>query len=143
MNGRRLIVVVEDDPMIARLVQRTLEKASGFTVWWTESPTEVLELAKQRECCLVIMDVSLSNSRYEGREMDGIAITQLLKSNPGTNHLPVLLLTAHAMRGDAERFLKDSGADAYLSKPIEGIGILVKTVDALLQRAGDRLNKQE
>jgi CheY-like chemotaxis protein len=64
------------------------------------------------------MDVSLSASVYQGQSMDGIKITQLLKSSPDTADLPVILVTAHAMEGDRESFLKQSGADAYISKPV-------------------------
>ena len=64
------------------------------------------------------MDVSLANSVYEGKPVDGIKITQMLKSNPQTASLPVILVTAHAMQGDRELFLKQSGADGYISKPV-------------------------
>jgi len=50
--------------------------------------------------------------------MDGIKITQLLKANPDTANLPVILVTAHAMDGDRENFLAQSGADGYISKPV-------------------------
>jgi CheY-like chemotaxis protein len=64
------------------------------------------------------MDVSLAHSVYQGKAVDGIAITQMLKSNPQTASLPVILVTAHAMEGDRENFLKQSGADGYISKPV-------------------------
>jgi len=50
--------------------------------------------------------------------MDGINITQLLKAAPQTAHLPVILVTAHAMEGDRENFLGQSGADGYITKPV-------------------------
>jgi CheY-like chemotaxis protein len=50
--------------------------------------------------------------------VDGIKITQLLKSHPQTARLPIILVTAHAMEGDRENFLKQSGADGYISKPV-------------------------
>ena len=61
---------------------------------------------------------SLANSVYEGQPVDGIKITQMLKANPETADLPVILVTAHAMQGDRENFLKQSGADGYISKPV-------------------------
>ena len=64
------------------------------------------------------MDVSLTHSVYQGRAVDGIQITRLLKSNPKTALIPVVLVTAHAMSGDRENFLNKSGADGYISKPI-------------------------
>ena len=64
------------------------------------------------------MDVSLANSVYEGKSVDGIKITQMLKSEPQMASLPVILVTAHGMQGDRELFLKQSGADGYISKPV-------------------------
>ena len=64
------------------------------------------------------MDVSLSNSYYRGTEVDGLMITRILKVNPKTIHIPVILVTAHAMEGDKETFLKETLADDYISKPI-------------------------
>ena len=64
------------------------------------------------------MDVSLSRSVYQGQSVDGIKITQMLKSDPQTANLPIILVTAHAMEGDRENFLKQSGADGYISKPV-------------------------
>jgi CheY-like chemotaxis protein len=62
--------------------------------------------------------VSLAHSMYQGKPMDGIKITQLLKADPATVNLPVILVTAHAMEGDRENFLSQSGADGYISKPV-------------------------
>ena len=78
----------------------------------------MLEIAKSGTIDVILMDVSLANSVYEGKPVDGIKITQMLKSNPQTASLPVILVTAHAMQGDRELFLKQSGADGYISKPV-------------------------
>jgi CheY-like chemotaxis protein len=64
------------------------------------------------------MDVSLSHSVYQGKAVDGIKITQILKADPSTACLPIILVTAHAMEGDRENFLQQSGADGYISKPV-------------------------
>jgi DNA-binding NarL/FixJ family response regulator len=62
--------------------------------------------------------VSLTGSSHQGELVDGIQITQLLKANPETNAVPVILVTAHAMQGDRETFLAKSGAEGYISKPV-------------------------
>jgi CheY-like chemotaxis protein len=64
------------------------------------------------------MDISLSRTIYQGRKVDGIFITKMLKADPATAGIPVMLATAHAMSGDRERFLAETGAEHYLSKPI-------------------------
>jgi two-component system, cell cycle response regulator DivK len=79
---------------------------------------EIIHLAKSGEIKVILMDVSLANSVYQGKSVDGVQITQILKADPETSSLPILLVTAHAMEGDREFFLRQSGADGYISKPV-------------------------
>jgi len=112
------VVVVEDDAMNALLFRKLLEKRCGCRVTVTESPEELLALARSGDVGMVLMDVSLGNSRYQGRSVNGVDLCRVLKGDPATCTVPVVLATAHAMRGDAESLLAESGADDYVSKPI-------------------------
>jgi two-component system, cell cycle response regulator DivK len=112
------VLIVEDDPINFRVFSKILTKRGGLEVKGTEDVEEVLRVARSREADVILMDVSLSRSVYEGKSVDGIKITQILKGNPDTADLPVILVTAHAMEGDRETFLKQSGADGYISKPV-------------------------
>ncbi len=112
------VVVVEDDAMNALLFRKLLEKRCGCQVTVTESPDDLLALMRTGDVGLVLMDVSLANSRYQGRAVNGVDLCRVLKSDPATCGVPVVLATAHAMRGDAETLLAESGADDYISKPI-------------------------
>lgn len=111
------VVVVEDDPINASLFVRLLERRGGYRVTHTESPDEVLRLAREG-ADLILLDVSLRDSRFEGRAVTGVEICQLLKRDPATAAVPVVLATAHAMRGDDEKLVAESGAEAYVAKPI-------------------------
>ncbi|HAC64932.1 MAG TPA: hypothetical protein DCF68_15725 [Cyanothece sp. UBA12306] len=112
------VLIVEDDPINLRVFSKILTKRGGLNVKNTEDVEEVISIAQGGEIDLVLMDVSLSNSVYQGQAVDGIKITQLLKAEPKTANLPVILVTAHAMEGDQENFLQQSGADGYISKPV-------------------------
>ena len=112
------VLIVEDDPINYRVFAKILTKRGGLEVKGTEDVEEVMRIAQLREADVILMDVSLSHSVYQGKAVDGIKITQMLKSNPQTASLPVILVTAHAMEGDRENFLKQSGADGYISKPV-------------------------
>jgi CheY-like chemotaxis protein len=70
---------------------------------------------------------------YQGQAVDGIKITQMLKADPATAALPVILVTAHAMEGDRENFLKQSGADGYISKPVVDHQAFVNQILATIQ----------
>ncbi len=110
------VLVVEDDPLNARIFQKFLQKLGGFEVLQTEEVSVMLELAATGGVDVVVMDVSLGNSAYEGEKLDGVQLTLMMKALAPA--LPVILVTAHAMKGDMERLLSASGADGYLSKPI-------------------------
>lgn len=112
------VLIVEDDPINYRVFSKILTKRGGLEVRGTEDVEEVLQIANSGEVDVILMDVSLANSAYEGQAVDGIKITQMLKSDPKTAELPIILVTAHAMQGDRENFLKQSGADGYISKPV-------------------------
>ncbi|MEM8807794.1 MAG: response regulator [Cyanobacteria bacterium P01_G01_bin.38] len=114
----KTVLIVEDDMINARVFSKILTKRGGLLVKHTENVEEVMQIAQSGEADVILMDVSLSHSVYQGKPVDGIRITQMLKAEPDTANLPVILVTAHAMDGDRENFLQQSGADGYISKPI-------------------------
>ncbi len=128
----KTVLIVEDDLINARVFSKILTKRGGLEVKHTENVDEVMQIAQSREIDIILMDVSLSRSVYQGKPVDGIKITQMLKADPQTANLPIILVTAHAMEGDRENFLKQSGADDYISKPVVDHQKFVEQVMALL-----------
>lgn len=131
----RHVILVEDDPQNARLFRKILEKRAGCQVTLTEDPAEVVALARAGGVSLVVLDVSLANSKWHGQSVGGVDVCRLLKQDPATTLVPVLLATAHAMRGDAEALLAESGADDYVSKPVLDHDAFVQQVLALMEQA--------
>jgi two-component system cell cycle response regulator DivK len=121
------IVIVEDDPMNALVMSKILTRIGGHQVTVLESVESVLALIHTTRVDVVVMDVSLSNTMYKGRSIDGIEFSRLLKADAP---MPILLATAHAMKGDAERLMRESGADAYIAKPITDPQGFVTKVEA-------------
>ena len=130
----RHVIVVEDDTHNATLFRKILEKRAGAQVTLTEDPAEVLELVRAGNIALVVLDVSLRHSLWEGKPVGGVEICRLIRAE-STGGLPVLLATAHAMRGDAERLLAESGADDYVSKPIVDLAGFAELAIRLMERA--------
>ena len=128
------VLIVEDDPINLRVFSKILTKRGGLQVKGTEIVEEVLQLAQSGEIDAILMDVALANSIYEGKPVDGIKITQMLKANTETAKLPVILVTAHAMEGDRENFLKQSGADGYISKPVVDHEAFIHQIVSLIDR---------
>jgi len=104
------ILVIEDNALNLELATDILE-ANGHVVYQARTAEEGLRLAKGASPDVILMDLSLPG-------MDGLVATKALKADPATRHLPVIALTAHAMRGDEQGAL-DAGCDGYLSKPID------------------------
>ncbi len=129
------ITLVEDDPMNAKVMERVLTRLGNYEVTVTEDVDTILELARSDNTDLVILDVSLTNSRLNGTLVDGVTISRMLKTGPPACTIPILLATAHAMRGDAQRLLDESLADGYISKPIPEPHLLTDKVRALLESA--------
>lgn len=130
------MLIVEDNPSVAKFYALALERRGGFLCRQGRSAEEVLEQVRSGKVDAILLDISLANFTYHERPIDGLELSRLLKSDPATRGVPVLLATAHAMVGDRERFLEASGADEYLQKPIYDPTVLVAKVNALLKRTG-------
>jgi CheY-like chemotaxis protein len=112
------VLVVEDDPANSLLVETILTKLGGFDVVRSDDGDEILELITSRPIDAALMDVSLKNTRVSGEKVDGVELTRRIRGlGPGAR-LPIILLTAHAMKGDREHLLFSSGANDYVPKPI-------------------------
>ena len=130
MSGRR-VLIVEDNPLVAKFYKMALERAGGFECVITEDVDEILRQVDSRTLELAILDISLSASRFQGDLIDGVRLAQMLKQR--LPQLPILIATAHAMTGDRERLMQASGADGYLEKPIYDAQLLVDKVKELLK----------
>ena len=121
-SGR--ILVVEDNPLNLKLVRDVLT-VSGYDVVAAPSAEEGVILAETCQPDLVLMDIQLPG-------MDGYEALRLLRQNPRLNSVPVVAVTAFAMREDRERAARE-GFDGYLGKPI--------SVRALPSQIGDFLSR--
>ena len=122
------VLVVEDNPLVAKFYRLALERAGGFRVTFSEDVESILQQIGNSAFNAMVLDVSLRNCRYQGRPIDGLELAQLIRQTPEGKSLPILLATAHAMEGDRQRLLAASGANAYLEKPIYDPNILVSKI---------------
>ncbi|HEV7839607.1 MAG TPA: response regulator [Gemmatimonadaceae bacterium] len=103
------VLVVEDNPANLTLATFLLQSA-GHSVLSARDAESGLALARVEQPDLVLMDIQLPG-------MDGLEATGLLKSDPSTRAIPVIALTALAMKGDEQRILA-AGCDGYIGKPL-------------------------
>ncbi len=131
-----LVLVVEDDPANAVLVEAILTAVGGFDVVCSDDGDEIIRVIEGRPVKAVLMDVSLRNTQVAGERVDGVELTRRLRDLPEGINLPVILLTAHAMKGDRERLLFESSANDYVAKPIIDQQALVALVKRHIHAAG-------
>lgn len=123
MAGAR-VLLVEDNPVNMQLAQFLL-KAAGFQVEGATTAPDGIEKARANQPDIILMDIELPG-------MDGLTATRMLKRDPITAQIPVIALTANAMRGDQERCL-EAGCNGYISKPISTKEFAAQVADYLRQ----------
>ncbi len=117
------ILVVEDNVMNLKLVRILLEQQK-YNVTEALNAEEALEILRYRHFDLILMDIQLP-------KMDGLTLTKMLKDDPKTSEIPVVALTAHAMRGDEQK-AHAAGCIGYIPKPIDTIEF-PKLIDRFLK----------
>jgi two-component system cell cycle response regulator DivK len=103
------ILIVEDNPKNLKLLRDVLQ-FRGYVISAAETGEAGVALAQAEPPALILMDIQLPG-------MDGREAAQVLKADANTRHIPIIALTAFAMKGDRERLLAE-GFDGYISKPI-------------------------
>jgi len=109
MPRKKLVMIVEDNALNLKLFRDLLE-AHGYATLHTHDGFQVLDLARRNRPNLILMDIQLP-------EVSGIEITGWLKADAALKEIPVIAITAFAMRGDEEK-IRAGGCDDYLAKPI-------------------------
>ena len=132
------ILVVEDDAMNAKLFSLILTRKAGHEVIIAEDAEDAVRYSISGEIDLIIMDISLQDWFIKDREVNGIDLTKIIKHDERSKDIPVLLATAHAMKGDKRSFMKESGADDYFSKPVRDHDLFVAKVQNLISLSQSR-----
>jgi CheY-like chemotaxis protein len=120
------LLYVDDEPDNIDLLSRRLSRR-GFEVRGTTSAADGLAVAAEWKPDLILMDIKMP-------VMDGYEATTRLKADPATAAIPVIALTAHAMREDEER-AKAAGVDDYATKPVD-LPVLLEKIAKLIPPAG-------
>ncbi|KQV46725.1 MULTISPECIES: response regulator [unclassified Duganella] len=111
------ILIIEDSPANMELATVLLSSA-GHELFHADRARPGIEIARQQSLDLILMDIQMP-------EMDGIQAAGILRADPRTQAIPLVALTALAMKGDRERLMQ-AGFDAYIEKPIDYRQFLVQ-----------------
>jgi two-component system, cell cycle response regulator DivK len=107
--AQKKVLIVEDNELNMKLFNDLLE-AQGYETLQTGEGLSALALARLHQPDLILMDIQLP-------EVSGLEVTKWLKEDDDLSHIPVVAVTAFAMKGDEQR-IRDGGCEAYISKPI-------------------------
>ena len=113
------VLIVEDNALNMKLFRDLLE-AHGITSVATSDGHEVIDIARAEKPDLILMDIQLP-------EVSGLEVTGWLKEEDDLKHIPVIAVTAFAMRGDEQK-IRDGGCEDYLSKPIS-VNSFIETIN--------------
>lgn len=114
-RGSKTVLIVEDNELNMKLFHDLLD-VNGYRTVQTRNGLEVLELARAHRPDLILMDIQLP-------EVSGLEVTKWLKEDDQLAAIPVIAVTAFAMKGDEER-IRSGGCEAYISKPISVVTFL-------------------
>jgi two-component system, cell cycle response regulator DivK len=118
----KTVLVVEDNELNMKLFHDLLE-ASGYNILQTRNGLEAIDIAREYRPDLILMDIQLP-------EVSGLEVTKWIKEDDDLRAIPVIAVTAFAMKGDEER-IRQGGCEAYLSKPIS-VATFLSTVKTYL-----------
>ncbi|MFV2092597.1 MAG: response regulator, partial [Hyphomicrobiales bacterium] len=104
----KTVLIVEDNELNMKLFHDLLE-AHGYETLQTRNGLDALDIAREHQPDLILMDIQLP-------QVSGLEVTKWLKEDDALRHIPVVAITAFAMKGD-ERKIRDGGCEAYISKP--------------------------
>lgn len=114
---KKKVMIVEDNELNMKLFHDLLE-AHGIDVIQTRDGREALDLARAENPDLILMDIQLP-------EVSGLDVTRWIKADEGLKSIPVIAITAFAMKGDEEK-IREGGCEDYISKPISVMSFLEK-----------------
>jgi len=124
------ILIVEDNSQNVRLLKMAL-RAKGYTLLEAADGEEALDMAINNKPDLIIMDIQLP-------KVNGVEVTKRLRQMSDFKQTPIIAVTAYAMKGDEEKFMK-AGCDAYVPKPINTRQLPEIVAKMLLQRQKDSI----
>ena len=107
--SEKTILIVEDNELNMKLFHDLIQ-AHGYNILQTKDGMEALKLARQHKPDLILMDIQLP-------EVSGLEVTKWIKEDDNLKSIPIIAVTAFAMKGD-EEIIRQGGCEAYISKPI-------------------------
>ncbi len=127
------IIVMEDDKFLREFysfVFRKMKIAADIL----EDGNLFFQKLETERYDLVIMDLSLKNTYYNNKKVDGVALSRMVKQNNKLKHIPVIVVTAHLVNYHSKHLFDDSLADDYVIKPIGDVNVFIEKIENTIEQ---------
>ena len=111
------LIVVEDDKITQQFYTMFFDK-NGYDTVITDNGDKIFDTLLNEKVGLILMDINLSNSYLNGEKIDGIKLSQIIKSDERTKDIPLVLVTASSLSSQLKHFLSETNAEEIVTKPI-------------------------
>jgi CheY-like chemotaxis protein len=128
------ILLVDDDTLLAETTATLIQCTGNHQIYITDEPAEVFRQCQSGNVDIVIMDVNLPGAEWEGKSISGADLSRLLKTQPQTTNIPVILVTAYALVNEQQYLLKTSQADSFYAKPILDFDSFLEELNQLVKQ---------
>ena len=128
------ILLVDDDYLLAKGTAKLIERLGGHRVAITDKPDEIFQQCHSKAVDIVLMDVNLPEAVWEGREVSGADLSRIVKNDPETANIPIILISAYAMVSERQKLMEISQADDFWPKPISDYEALLLAIESQVSK---------
>ncbi|HEY9610840.1 response regulator [Allocoleopsis sp.] len=128
------ILLVDDDTLLAETTATLIQCSGDHQVYITDEPTEVFRQCQSGNIDVVMMDVNLPGAELQGKSVSGADLSRLLKTQPHTANIPIILVTAYALVNEQNYLLETSKADSFYAKPILDFDLFLEGLTQLVRK---------
>jgi len=127
------ILIFEDDPFTQQFYHFLFSKF-GYNLLLTEDGDELFNILENNNISIIIMDINLKNTFFDGEKVDGVFLTKKIKKDIKYSNIPVILVTAYQKKPGDSNYIEESCADDYIVKPVTDYNELINKVKTLIQK---------
>ncbi|MDA3859918.1 MAG: response regulator [Melioribacteraceae bacterium] len=124
---------MEDDVFLKEFYSFVFKKL-GFAADILEDGDLFSQKLKSEKYDLILMDLSLKNTHLDGKKVDGVILSRLVKEDDALKHIPIVLVTAHLVDYHSKHLFHESLADDYIIKPISDVHIFIDKINSIIDK---------
>ncbi|MCF6270912.1 MAG: response regulator [Melioribacteraceae bacterium] len=130
---KKNIIVMEDDVFLKEFYSFVFNKM-GYAADLLEDGDMFFQKLNSKKYDLIIMDLSLKNTYYNGKKVNGVVLSQIVKNTESLKETPIVLVTAHSVDYQSKHLFDESLADDYIIKPISDVKLFINKIDSMMEQ---------